>query len=109
MTITQPRSTDTRSIVTPVTLDLYRDIHKGIRAELFAVTTDAGSIDPADRAGRSGLADRVTALTRLLVSHAAHEDNHVQPAIEAYLPRVAVHLAPPEVPSIEFPLRFPVY
>ena len=26
---------------------LYRDVHKGIRAELFAVTSQAGRIDPA--------------------------------------------------------------
>ena len=29
-----------------VEVDMYRDIHKGIRAELFAVTTAAGNIDP---------------------------------------------------------------
>ena len=43
----------------PVTFDLYRDIHKGIRAELFAVTTAAGSLDPGDRAGRADLARHV--------------------------------------------------
>ena len=85
MTITEP----TRIDAATVTLDLYRDIHKGIRAELFAVTTDAGRVDPADRAGRAALADRVTSATRLLVTHAEHEDNHVQPAIETHMPALA--------------------
>ena len=67
----------------PVTFDLYRDIHKGIRAELFAVTTAAGSLDPADRAGRADLARHVDSVVELLVSHAEHEDAAVQPAIEA--------------------------
>ena len=31
-----------------VTFDLYRDIHKGIRNELFAVTVAAGNVDPGD-------------------------------------------------------------
>jgi hypothetical protein len=91
MTIIEtPRTT---SIVpggfTPVALDLYRDIHKGIRTELFAVTAEAGRLDPADREGRAALAANVDAVVALLVSHAEHEDTAVQPAIEANLPDLA--------------------
>ncbi len=89
VTMTGPRTTSTFDLV-PV--DLYRDIHKAIRAELFGVTVDAGRTDPADRAARVGVADRVHRLVELLVSHAEHEDAHVQPAIEEYLPVVAAQI-----------------
>jgi hypothetical protein len=72
-----------------VTFDLYRDIHKGIRSELFGVTLSAGNTNPADCAARTELASRVGRLADLLESHAAHEDRVVQPAIERYLPDVA--------------------
>ena len=42
-----------------VAIDLYRDIHKAIRTELFAVTTSAGQTDPSDRAARVALAAHV--------------------------------------------------
>jgi hypothetical protein len=76
-----------------VALDLYRNIHKGIRAELFAVTTAAGSLDPHDRAGRADLARHVNSVVELLVSHAEKEDTEVQPAIETYLPALAAQIA----------------
>lgn len=72
-----------------VALDLYRDIHKGIRAELFAACSTAGSLDPGDRLDRAAVAVQVRGLVDLLVSHAEHEDTHVQPAIEAHLPNLA--------------------
>jgi hypothetical protein len=75
--------------VESVTFNLYRDIHKGIRAELFAVTQTAGSIDPADRAARTALAARVTNMATILEGHAEEEDRHVQPPTELYLPDVA--------------------
>jgi len=77
----------------PVTLDLYRDIHKGIRAELFAVTGAAGSLDPADRAGRADLARHVQSVVEMLVGHAEHEDAVVQPVLETYLPALAEQIA----------------
>jgi hypothetical protein len=76
-----------------VTFDLYRDIHKGIRAELFAVTASAGSIDPGDRLGRAALADHVAAVASLLESHAQHEDVHIEPALRAHLPELAERVA----------------
>jgi hypothetical protein len=79
----------TASEIAPVTMDLYRDIHKGIRAELFALTTGAASLDPADELGRAALADHVHATVWLLTSHAEHEDGAVQPALEAHLPELA--------------------
>ena len=72
-----------------VTIDLYRDIHKGIRAELFSVTGEAGSVDPSDRLGRAALAQHVRSVVDGLLSHAQHEDGAVQPVLEAELPNLA--------------------
>jgi len=77
----------------PVAVDLYRDIHKGIRAVLFDLTGTAGSVDPADGAGRSALAVRVGETIAMLDSHAEHEDRGVQPALELHLPDLAEKIA----------------
>lgn len=70
-------------------VDLYRDIHKGIRAELFAVTTAAGSIDPSDRCDRAALAEHVATIAGVLESHAHHEDAVIDPVLERHLPQLA--------------------
>ncbi|HVM53806.1 MAG TPA: hemerythrin domain-containing protein [Acidimicrobiales bacterium] len=90
MTITTHPSTPELRLVTH---DLYRDIHKAIRAELFAVTEEAGRLDPAERDGRAALAAHVEAVVALLASHAEHEDAGIQPAIEAHLPALAEQIA----------------
>ena len=72
-----------------VTEDLYRDIHKAIRVELFSITSGAGRLDPSDRAGRVALAHHLRSVVDLLVSHAEHEDGAIQPALEAHLPVLA--------------------
>jgi hypothetical protein len=89
VTITEPTTTTTPGDFRIVTIDLYRDIHKAIRAELFATTVEAGRVDPADRAGREVLANRVDELIDLLVTHAEHEDTTIQPALEVHLPHLA--------------------
>src|SRR3954449_955845 len=76
-----------------VTVDIYRDVHKGIRNELFAVTLDAGRLDPHDDAAVSGVADRWGSLVGLLVAHAQHEEEFVQPVIEQFAPLYAEEIA----------------
>jgi hypothetical protein len=80
-------TTNTSDII--VTFDLYRDIHKAIRAELFGTTLRAGELDPSNDSGRVELAERVGAIGELLVAHAEHEDEHVQPHIVRHVPRLA--------------------
>jgi hypothetical protein len=85
-----------RPLITPytaVTLDLYRDIHKGTRSELFAVTETAGNVDPSDREARAAFAAHVRDVFQLLAEHAEHEDAAVQPAVDAHLPVVAAQIA----------------
>lgn len=86
MTITDPA---VLKGLEPVTFDLYRDIHKGIRSELFALTVAAGSLDVSDRAGRAELARHVGDVVDLLCMHAGKEDAVVQPAIEQHAPALA--------------------
>jgi len=90
MTITEQ---PTRTTFEIVALDLYRDIHKGIRSELFGVTLQAGSLDPGVRSNRVDLAARIRSAVDLLVTHAEHEDHAVQPAIELHLPSFAETIA----------------
>lgn len=76
-----------------VSFDLYRDIHKGIRCELFALVTDAGSLDPADDCGTASLVDHLQSVVHLLVEHARHEDGAIQPVLEQHAPSMATHIA----------------
>jgi len=77
------------SPLAPVAFDLYRDIHKAIRVELFAVTSAAGRLDSGQGIARAGIASHVTDVVELLVSHAEHEDGAIQPALETHLPELA--------------------
>jgi len=95
MTIIDPTTTIdlTNTLVRPdfriPAVDLYRDIHKGIRSELFAVTVTAASIDPSDRCDRAALAEHVTSIAGVLESHAHHEDAVIDPVLERHLPELA--------------------
>src|SRR5690242_18545671 len=86
MTITELPIT---AVTAPVTLDLYKDIHKGIRTELFSVTTEAGRLDPSQGVARAALARHVSDVVDLLTGHAEHEDAAIQPVLEARLPDLA--------------------
>lgn len=86
---TDPSSAPAPSHDAGMPFDLYKDIHKAIRLELFGVTLAAGSLDPSVDAGRVELADRIAELVRLLVSHAEHEDAHLQHLVERHLPVLA--------------------
>lgn len=87
MTITEPTST---SLEWPtVVFDLYRDIHKGIRDQMFSVTVGVGRADPSARADRAEVAARVGGLVDLLVAHAEHEDGAIQPVLVETLPDLA--------------------
>jgi iron-sulfur cluster repair protein YtfE (RIC family) len=91
MTITESLTTTESLSTRPelVTFDLYRAIHKGIRAELFALTESAGTADTADRMARAALADHVGSVAALLESHAHKEDAVIDPILEVHLPDLA--------------------
>ena len=89
MTVTEPTSSRDTDVVT---VDLYRDIHKGIRAELFAVTAEAGRFDPHSDRARAALAGHVRSVVEMLEEHAGHEDTSVQPALQTHLPDLAARI-----------------
>jgi hypothetical protein len=84
-----PTTTGTPSTYELVAVDTYRDIHKGIRADLFALTGEAGRIDPSCPADVSAVAAHLDATVNLLVTHAGHEDAYVGPAMVEQLPDLA--------------------
>ena len=90
MTITERPTLDTTALVS---LDMYKDIHKGIRAQLFDVTLEAGRLDASDEAARAALAAHVDGVVQLLIGHASHEDTFVQPVLEEYQPALAFEIA----------------
>src|SRR5690242_13102267 len=89
-----------------VTVNMYRDIHKGIRAELFAVTAAAGAVDPGDATAVAVVGQRWRNLVHLLVTHAEHEDVWMQPVIERYAPAQAEVIAR-DHPALEAQLAAP--
>src|SRR5215475_12629581 len=72
-----------------VTFDVYRNIHKGIRRLLFDVTSTFGSVDPGDGQAVDAATTQLHECVRFLVTHAEHEDAHVQPSIDRHLPVIA--------------------
>jgi hypothetical protein len=70
-------------------VDVYRNIHKGIRRELFTVTTTAAELDPSDECGRVRLSERIEGLVWLLGAHAHHEDRWFLGMTEEHAPRLA--------------------
>jgi hypothetical protein len=81
--------TETIEVPTAVAVDLYRDIHKAIRVELFTITAAAGRTDPHDVEARTGLAAAVRGLVGFLDDHAEHEDGAILPVLEVHLPELA--------------------
>ena len=72
-----------------VAFSLYRDVHKGIRKDLFTLVDQAGSADPSLRAARFEVADHLSRTVNLLTIHAHHEDASVGPVLEREVPDLA--------------------
>jgi hypothetical protein len=93
MTLIAHHSTTTlgapEPVLRPVVHDTYRDIHKGIRAELFALTLAAGRFDPSSETDRRALATHVGQVVTMLANHAHHEEAFVQPLLVEHLPELA--------------------
>jgi hypothetical protein len=88
-TTTFPALSVERAPLETVQVDVYRDVHKGIRSELFALTTTIGATDPTDTDAVRGLGTHWHDMVAMLLSHAEHEDRFVQPLVVAHAPGLA--------------------
>src|SRR5215213_2997064 len=91
-TTTTPLIVETAALES-VTFDLYRNIHKGIRAGLFSVAPASLQENPHDADAVRDVAERWAGMVELLVGHAEHEDEFVQPTIERLAPAYASEIA----------------
>ena len=100
--------------VRAVARDIYRDVHKGIRAELFRVTEEAGRLDPGDPEDRRVYLERA-AFTSVYLAHQDLEERVVMPRLEAVVGvegMTAIHEAvlaaiPPADMARTLPLMLP--
>lgn len=70
-------------------LDLYTEVHKGLRAALFEVSRLTGQVDWGDTDRVEDLRQTWTGLVELLRAHVAHERDIVHPLLDLRLPGVA--------------------
>jgi hypothetical protein len=86
-------STIDRTLVPAAAADAYRDVHKGIRHDLFALTVRAGTCDPGSAEARADLARAVRTSVGFLAQHAQHEDRGLQPTIDRVAPDLGERIA----------------
>jgi len=70
-------------------IDLYRNVHKGLRLELLQFLVDLGRADLGSAEGTQRLDERFSSLVFLLERHAHHEDAFVAPVIRSAAPELA--------------------
>lgn len=70
-------------------IDIYRNVHKGIRVMLFDLVQKSGRTDFTDAAAVSALRTDVAGIFELLESHAHNEDRFFMPLIEKASPTLA--------------------
>jgi hypothetical protein len=91
MTHTEINPNDTAA---PVSLDLYREVHKGLRLALFGLCEAAGSLDAADPDARAAFVARFAVVDNMLSLHHSHEDGeHFGKLIADVAPQFAAELA----------------
>lgn len=73
--------------------DLYKDVHKGIRKELFDLGVLAGSTDFENETSLNRLKEHFNRSYNLLETHAHSEDTHVEPLIQKVNTDAATKLA----------------
>ncbi|MGW9439083.1 hemerythrin domain-containing protein [Streptomyces sp. NPDC055607] len=69
--------------------DLYRNVHMGQRARMFALAADLGAADLDEPGALTAHAERCLALTGELRRHADHEDTFIHPLLRERAPAAA--------------------
>jgi hypothetical protein len=73
-------------------LDLYREVHKGLRSALAGQTFELGRLDVADRRAVRAFVEGFAGLCDLLAVHAEHEDQSVHPLLIQSYPELVAEL-----------------
>jgi iron-sulfur cluster repair protein YtfE (RIC family) len=73
-------------------IDMYRNVHKGQRARLFALAVELGRADHDDGAAIASLATRLREAIMELRQHARNEETYIHPLLQARAPEVAADL-----------------
>jgi len=74
----------------PAPVDLYREVHKGLRLALFELTGSAGAIDASNRTSVEDFARVFADVDMMLATHHGHEDGDLLvELIERHAPRAA--------------------
>jgi len=69
-------------------LDLYCEIHKGLRLKLCTLLTQAGQLDPTSNDALDTFIDDLDTFVSLLEEHATHEDTWVQKLVSDLEPKL---------------------
>ncbi|MFI2765758.1 hemerythrin domain-containing protein [Streptomyces echinatus] len=70
-------------------IDLYRNVHMGQRARLFALATELGAADITRSGAATEQAQRCLAMTQELREHADHEDTFIHQLLRERAPEAA--------------------
>lgn len=70
-------------------IDLYKEIHKGLRLKLTQLLNDAACLDVMDDKSVKSFNSELIALFSMLEEHASHEDLWLQPLIQLHDPGLA--------------------
>lgn len=89
MSATEQTTPDTEIV------DLYREVHKGLRLALFDLVARAGSLDPSDPAAVASFAQLHADVDMMLDVHHAHEDGEALGAL------IAAHVPARVVAAVE--------
>lgn len=82
-----------RGTATAPRFDIYASIHKGVRLMLGELLTSAGRVDPGDEASVKRLVAQVEAVGAFCLSHLAHENEVLHPALEQLQPGTSHRIA----------------
>ena len=73
-------------------IDLYRNVHKGQRAQLFGLAVELGTLDHLDRPAVASLVERLRDLIADLRKHSENEEGFIHPLLRQKAPQVAADL-----------------
>lgn len=81
------------TLTAPARFDIYRDVHKGLRAFMADTLVALARMDSDDAEDTRQTLSQLQDLLHILSAHIRHENEHVHAAIEARRPGLAARIA----------------